>query len=140
MTFAVNTLTQRAMGPACEATVTLDASELNDGDYAGLCFLIGTYGLIALTKESRQAYLVVLARDSEDESIFGNLVDDRPATEVLLSRPRRMETDRARSSHDLQAGSLHGMPNRLVYVLDPRDRRHLQIYNFRIITSILRGC
>lgn len=81
LTFAVNTLTQRAMGPACEATVTLDGSELKDGDYAGLCFLIGTYGLIALTKESGQTYLVVLARDSEDESIFGNLVDDRPGTE-----------------------------------------------------------
>ncbi|MBO9599202.1 MAG: glycoside hydrolase 43 family protein [Cohnella sp.] len=81
LTFAVNTLTQRTMGPACEATVTLDGSELKDGDYAGLCFLISTYGLIALTKEAGQTYLVVLARDSEDESIFGNLIDDRPGTE-----------------------------------------------------------
>ncbi len=81
LTFAVNTLTQRAMGPACEATVTLDGSGLKDGDYAGLCFLIGTYGLIALTKEASRSYLVMLAREPQDRSIFGNLVDEKPGTE-----------------------------------------------------------
>lgn len=29
------TLTQRAMGPACEAAVTLDGEELKSGDVAG---------------------------------------------------------------------------------------------------------
>ena len=36
---AVNTLTQRMMLPACEASVTVDGSGLKDGDYAGLCVL-----------------------------------------------------------------------------------------------------
>ncbi|MEC0125216.1 glycoside hydrolase family 43 protein [Paenibacillus pabuli] len=81
LTFAVNTLTQRAMGPVCEAVVTLDGSGLKDGDYAGLCFLIGTYGLIALTRSEGRLYLVMQARSSEDSTIFGNLVDAEPATE-----------------------------------------------------------
>ncbi|PAD33456.1 glycoside hydrolase family 43 protein [Paenibacillus sp. 7523-1] len=81
LTFAVNTLTQRAMGPACTVNVTLDGSGLNDGDYAGICFLIGTYGLIALTRDEGQFYLVMQARESEDSSIFGNLIDQEPATE-----------------------------------------------------------
>lgn len=81
LTFAVNTLTQRAMGPACEATVMLDGSGLNDGDFAGLCFLIGTYGMIALTRSEGQLYLVMHARDGGDSTIFGNLVDQQPATE-----------------------------------------------------------
>lgn len=81
LTFAVNTLTQRSMGPAYTARITLDGSGLNDGDYAGLCFLIGTYGLIALTKEAGQYYLVMQSRESEDSSIFGNLIDQEPATE-----------------------------------------------------------
>ncbi|SDW04183.1 glycoside hydrolase 43 family protein [Paenibacillus sp. PDC88] len=81
LTFAVNTLTQRSMGPACEAAVTLDGSGLNNGDYAGICFLIGTYGMIALTKKEDQFYLVMHARSSEDSSIFGNLIDQNPATE-----------------------------------------------------------
>lgn len=79
--YAVNTLTQRATGPACEAIVTLDGSELKDGDYAGLCFLISSYGLIALTKEEDKYYLVMLARDTENKSIFGNLIENEPGKE-----------------------------------------------------------
>ena len=81
LNYAINTLTQRAMGPSCEAIVTLDGSELKDGDYAGLCFLISSYGLIALTKEANKYYLVMLARDTEDKSVFGNLIDNKPGTE-----------------------------------------------------------
>lgn len=81
LNYAVNTLTQRAFGASCEASVTLDGSNLKDGDYAGVCFLISTYGLIALTREEGKYYLVMLARDTEDKSIFGNLVDEEPATE-----------------------------------------------------------
>lgn len=81
LNYAVNTLTQRAMGPACEATVNLDGSELRNGDYAGLCFLISSYGLIALTKEENKYYLVMLARETDDKSIFGNLIDNEPGTE-----------------------------------------------------------
>lgn len=87
LNFAVNTLTQHSMGPKCEAIVTLYGSELKNGDYAGLCFLISTYGLIAITKEEDKYYLVMLARESDDKSIFGNLVDSEPGTEyerVLL--------------------------------------------------------
>lgn len=81
LSFAVNTLTQRAMGPACEAIVTLDGSELNDGDFAGLCFLISTYGFIALTKDAGQYYLVMMARSTDDRSMGGNLIDNEPGTE-----------------------------------------------------------
>ncbi|MDT8715918.1 glycoside hydrolase 43 family protein [Clostridium sp. 19966] len=79
--YAVNTLTQRTMGPRCESVVTLDGSGLKDGDYAGLCLLISSYGFIALTKEEDKTYLVMCARVAEDKSIFGNLIDDQPAAE-----------------------------------------------------------
>lgn len=78
---AVNTLTQRSMGPSSEAIVTLDGSGLKDGDYAGLGFLISTYGFIALTKENGKNYLVMCGRKGEDKSIMGNLVDNLPAIE-----------------------------------------------------------
>jgi beta-xylosidase len=81
LNFAVNTLTQRTMGPECEAVVTLDGIELKDGDYAGLCFLISSYGFIGLTKDAGQNYLIMCARPANDKSIFGNLVDSQPAVE-----------------------------------------------------------
>jgi beta-xylosidase len=81
LVYAVNTLTQRTVGPQCEAEVTLDGSALKDGDFAGLCLLISSYGFIALTRQEGQLYLVMRARPTEDKSIFGNLVDNHPGVE-----------------------------------------------------------
>ncbi|WP_127530149.1 glycoside hydrolase family 43 protein [Paenibacillus kobensis] len=130
LTFSVNTLTQRAMGPACEAVVSLDGSELKDGDYAGLCFLIGTYGLIALTREANQYYLVMKARATEDLSIFGKLIDEEPATEyaripvsskVTLKAVGRFIDNRDECTFYYQDGAEWkqlGIAHRMVYKLD----------------------
>lgn len=67
--FARNTLTQRAKYPECEAQVTLDASNLNDGDTAGLTMLQYQYGIIGLTKEQGRTYLVMWSRDKLCEKI-----------------------------------------------------------------------
>lgn len=72
---AVNTLTQRMMLPSCEAIVTLDGSALKNGDYAGICALLGCYGLIALTKEDDQYYLVMLAKESSNQYEMGKPLD-----------------------------------------------------------------
>ena len=80
--YAANTLTQRTMGPASEAIVSIDGSRLNTGDYAGLGLLISTYGLIALTKEKEQYYLVMLAREYYDHNMFGMYeIDTKPGKE-----------------------------------------------------------
>lgn len=60
---AKNTLTQRTVGPKCEAMVTLSGQGINDGDYAGICALQSIYGFIGLTKENGQYYMVMLGRD-----------------------------------------------------------------------------
>lgn len=60
---AVNTLTQRTIGPECATEVTLCGKELRDGDFAGLCALQGDYGFIAMTKEAGQTYLVMAEKE-----------------------------------------------------------------------------
>jgi beta-xylosidase len=57
---ARNTLTQRCMGPVSEGEITLDASGLNFGDYAGLCAYSAHYGAIAVTKDEEGYKLVTL--------------------------------------------------------------------------------
>ena len=64
---AVNTLTQRTIGPWCAAEVTIDGSELSDGDYAGLCTLQGDYGFIAMTKEAGNYYLVMMEKAATEQ-------------------------------------------------------------------------
>jgi len=60
--FARNTITQRTVLPGCSAEVTADAENLKIGDTAGLCLLIGSYGLAGITREADGYYLVMRAR------------------------------------------------------------------------------
>lgn len=60
---AKNTLTQRTVGPKCEAIVTLNGEGMSDGDYAGICVLQSIYGFVGLTKENGQYHIVMLGRD-----------------------------------------------------------------------------
>ena len=62
---AKNTLTQKIMGPVSEATVTIDGSELNDGDYAGLSAFQGDYAFAGITKDKENYYAVMLSNTSK---------------------------------------------------------------------------
>ena len=77
-----NTLTQRTLFPGCEAGVTVDASGIKDGDYAGLCLLESNYGFIAVTKRDSSYYLVMGKRELETKDIWGERCDDKPFEEV----------------------------------------------------------
>lgn len=79
---AVNTLTQRTVGPQCAAEVTLDGSELKDGDYAGLCTLQGEYGFIALTREEGTLYLVMAEKNAAGQPAGMGSVDTEPGNIV----------------------------------------------------------
>ncbi len=69
VTQAVNTLTQRLVGPHSLVTVTLDGSGLNDGDVAGLVALQGCYALVGLTRENGRYYVVMMERNPEEEPL-----------------------------------------------------------------------
>ncbi len=87
---AKNVLTQRTRFPGCEACVTVDASGLNDGDYAGLCLLESQYGIIAITKRDSCYDLVMGKRELDPTQMWGERHDDEPFEEVecvLLDSP-----------------------------------------------------
>ena len=64
---ARNTLTQRTIEPGCTAEVTVNAERIKNGDTAGLCILIANYGLIGITREKDQFYLVVKGKKLRDK-------------------------------------------------------------------------
>lgn len=72
---AANTLTQRCFTEKCYASVELDFSKLNEGDFAGICALEGDYGFIAVTKKNGEYKLVVAERASKIESFKIGSVD-----------------------------------------------------------------
>ncbi len=79
---ARNVLTQRTLFPACEASITVDASGIRDGDYAGLCLLESQYGLIAVTRRDAAFYLVMGKRELAPDLLWGERHDDEPFEEV----------------------------------------------------------
>lgn len=103
ITQAVNTLTQRMFFPKSSVEVTLDASDLNEGDVAGLCALQGCYGMIAVTMELKRHYLIVIERENTEKNRNTTIADYMPGiiTEKLLLSSSRV---RLRLDVDFEKG------------------------------------
>jgi beta-xylosidase len=56
---ARNTLTQRTFEPACEGTISLEPTDMRDGDVAGLIALQATSGFVGIEQEAGQKYIVM---------------------------------------------------------------------------------
>ena len=118
---ARNILTQRTMLPGCVSEVTVSAEDLRPGDVAGLCFLIGSWGLIGVAREGDGTFLVMKARDPGD-------TQEREHARIPWASPRarlravvRFEgmTGRARFWYESGGGFLPlGPEHRMVFALD----------------------
>lgn len=62
-----NTLTQRPFTEHCQAFVTLDFSDLKDGDVAGLCALEGDYAFIGIQHKETSYNLIYAERETPVE-------------------------------------------------------------------------
>jgi len=60
---ARNSLTQRTIGPVCTGSVSLDVSNMKDGDFAGLGLLQKNYGLVGV-KINGQSKTIVMVNAS----------------------------------------------------------------------------
>ena len=87
---ATNTLTQRMQFPNSSAEVTVDATNLNDGDIAGFCALQGAYGFVGITKEGGNYYLVVRSKPLTDltmQSFTPNNSEEKEWERIPLESP-----------------------------------------------------
>ena len=57
---AKNTLTQRTIGPVCTGSISLDISNMNDGDFAGLSLLQKNYGLVGVRINGNNKIIVMI--------------------------------------------------------------------------------
>lgn len=63
---APNTLTQRTFGPVSSAITKLDASQMKDGDYAGLCAFQRKYGQVGIKCKGDQNFIVMISAQNDD--------------------------------------------------------------------------
>ena len=66
LTQAKNILTQRMKYPGCAGEITVDASGLENGDYAGICALQADFGMVAITKKDNDYFIVMGNRDKQE--------------------------------------------------------------------------
>lgn len=83
---ARNTLTQRVFGPQSNAYVKLDASNMKDGDVAGLVGLQEHYAYIGVKKEEGKLYLVQSNTDSESGYGIDSWKDEKENARVELDQ------------------------------------------------------
>lgn len=81
LTMARNILTQRMLYPACGAQISVEADDLQNGDYAGICALQGAYTMIALHKTESGFKLVVRHREENGE-VWG--YDNQDSPDILI--------------------------------------------------------
>ncbi len=61
---ARNTLTQRTFGPECSGTVSLDVSQMKDGEIAGLAAFQKRYGFIGVKTAGDARSIVMVSAES----------------------------------------------------------------------------
>ena len=91
ITQAVNTYTQRTLTEKCAGSVVLDASQINEGDFAGLAALEGEYGFIAVTKRDGKFYLVAAEHKTKYTPWAMGVFDTDPPdikAEIPLENPK----------------------------------------------------
>lgn len=59
LTDARNTLTQRTFGPECSGVVSIDVSNMKDGDYAGLAALQDQHGFVGVKMADGAKYIIM---------------------------------------------------------------------------------
>ncbi len=59
-----NTLTQRTIGPVCTGSTFIDASNLKDGDFAGLCVLQRKFGQVGVKIVDGAKYLFMVSAET----------------------------------------------------------------------------
>jgi beta-xylosidase len=60
-----NMLTQRTFGPQCSGSVAVDASNMKDGDVAGLALLQKRYGIVGVRMTGATKTIVMVSAESE---------------------------------------------------------------------------
>lgn len=86
--FAKNTLTQRMVGPECEATIKLDVSGMKDGDHAGLAAFQGDSAVAEVVVEGGRKKIVLSRQSVEFRNENGRYFEPgRVETQVFASAP-----------------------------------------------------
>ncbi len=92
---ARNTLTQRTFGPHCSATVAMDATNMKDGDVAGLAAFQKRYGLVGVRMQNNARSIVMVSAESDSPQTLETVPINRPVVFLRVECDYRDRKDMA---------------------------------------------
>lgn len=110
---ARNTLTQRTIGPECSGSIALDASNLKDGDFAGLALLQRQYGLVGVKSESGTNFVVMVSAQSSAPTEVERVPLNQKTVFLRADCDFKNRTDKARFFYSLDGQSWTAIGNEL---------------------------
>ncbi len=128
---ARNTLSQRTEGPKCSAVVSVDVSNMRDGDHAGLGAFCAQPGLLSIVAQGDKKYLVMTDRGEEKER------RELAGESVFLRVDCDFNTDDALFFYSPDHTNWTGIGSRfhMVYNLDHFMGNRLAIFNYATQTA-----
>lgn len=127
---ARNTLTQRTVGPACESSVSLDASGLAVGDRAGICAFQSHYCAIGVECREDGKYLV--GSDFADGEFFCTALEN-DNVQLKISYDFADDTARLSYSYDGQIWTALDYVHQMRYTLDFFTGYRTALYSYSTV-------
>lgn len=137
LTQARNTLTQRTFGPECSGSVSIDVSNMRNGDYAGLAVFQKNYGFVGV-KMCEGVRNIVMVDGSSDRCVE---VDSLPTSQTQLylriDCDFRDQTDRAHFYYSLDGQNWNtiGRPLQMLYTIPHFMGYRFALFNFATRTE-----
>lgn len=132
---ARNTLTQRTFGPQCSGTVAMDASNMKDGDTAGLGLLQRRYGFVGVRMTGETRSVVVVSAGSGAAREIASVPLSQSVVYLKADCDFRNRADRAGFFYSLDGRrwTAIGEPLQMVYTLP-----HFMGYRFGLFNYATR--
>ncbi len=123
-----NTLTQRTFGPVCSGSTLLDASNLKDGDFAGLVALQRKFGQVGVKVVNGEKYLFMVSNKTDHPTELQSipLAQNKVYLKIECNFRDKMDVAKFYYSHDNKAWKQIGAELKMEYTLT----EHFMGYRF----------
>ena len=132
-----NMLTQRTFGPECSGTVAVDASNMKDGDVAGLAVLQKRYGIVGVKMTGADKYLIMVSNESESPVELASVPLTQNTVYLKVDCDFKERADKAtfHYSLDRQTWTTIGKPLQMAYSLAHFVGYRFALFNYATKTA-----
>jgi beta-xylosidase len=129
---ARNSLTQRTIGPVCTGSISLDVSNMKEGDLAGLGLLQKNYGLVGVKLEGGQKNIIMISAETGKPVQLASV----PATQHIVhvkatcDFTNRKDIAEFYYSLDGQTWTLIGQPLKMAYTIPQFIGYRFALFNY----------